>query len=133
MTAFVDASAIVAILTKEDDADSLIDRLERHRGAITSAIAVFESALGIARKRRSAPATAAADVKEFLDLAQTVVIPITERETDLALDAFARFGEGRHRAALNMGDCFAYACAKAHGVKLLCKGDDFTHTDIAIA
>ena len=41
--------------------------------------------------------------------------------------------KGRHRAALNMGDCFAYACAKMNRVPLLCKGDDFVHTDIRIA
>jgi len=50
---------------------------------------------------------------------------------ELALDAYARYGKGRHRAALNMGDCFAYACAKANRAKLLYKGDDFVHTDLA--
>ncbi len=48
-----------------------------------------------------------------------------------AVDAYADFGKGRHLAALNMGDCFAYACAKANGAKLLYKGNDFTHTDLA--
>jgi ribonuclease VapC len=49
---------------------------------------------------------------------------------DAAIDAFQRFGKGRHPAALNMGDCFAYACAKRLGVPLLYKGDDFSLTDI---
>ena len=49
------------------------------------------------------------------------------------LDAFARFGKGRHPAALNMGDCFSYACARTRGLPLLYKDDDFAKTDIASA
>ena len=48
----------------------------------------------------------------------------------MALRAFERFGKRRHPAGLNMGDCFAYACAKAHGAPLLFIGDDFTQTDV---
>jgi len=51
-----------------------------------------------------------------------------------ALEAFARFGKGQgHRAGLNMGDCFSYACAKMRNVPLLCKGNDFIHTDLSLA
>jgi ribonuclease VapC len=50
-----------------------------------------------------------------------------------ALDAFERFGKGRHPAALNLGDCFAYACARLAGAPLLYKGDDFPQTDIETA
>ena len=39
--------------------------------------------------------------------------------------------KGRRPVKLNMGDCFAYACAKSLGAKLLFKGDDFTKSDIA--
>ena len=56
---------------------------------------------------------------------------VGERELRLAIDAHARYGKGRHRAALNMGDCFAYACAKANDAKLLYKGEDFSKTDLA--
>ncbi len=59
--------------------------------------------------------------------------PIGEPEAVRAFAAFVRFGKGRHPAALNMGDCFAYACAKANNAKLLFKGDDFSKTDIAAA
>ena len=48
-----------------------------------------------------------------------------------AVEAYADFGKGRHLAALNMGDCFAYACAKTNDATLLYKGDDFSHTDLA--
>ena len=51
-----------------------------------------------------------------------------------AVAAFERYGKGRkHRASLNFGDCLCCACAKAHGAKLLFKGDDFAHTDVAWA
>jgi ribonuclease VapC len=57
-------------------------------------------------------------------------VPIGETEQEVALHAHARFGKGVHPAKLNMGDCFAYACARANGVPLLYKGDDFALTDI---
>jgi ribonuclease VapC len=60
------------------------------------------------------------------------ILPITEEIGHLAIDAFDRYGKGRgHPAQLNMGDCFAYACAKAHGLRLLYKGADFSRTDLA--
>lgn len=133
MSVFVDASAIVAILTKEDDADELSDRLDSFDIPITSPVAMFESALGVAKKRKSTAAEAARDVTDFLAITQATVVHISSHEAQLALDAFDRFGKGRHRAGLNMGDCFAYACAKAHKVPLLCKGNDFIHTDITVA
>ncbi len=51
----------------------------------------------------------------------------------IAIDAFRRFGRGRHRAALNIGDCFTYALAATLDEPLLFKGDDFAHTDISSA
>lgn len=50
-----------------------------------------------------------------------------------AKEAFDRFGRGRHRAKLNLGDCMAYAVAKSHHVPLLYKGGDFAHTDVVPA
>jgi len=52
-------------------------------------------------------------------------------EMHIALDAYREFGKGRHPARLNMGDCFAYACAKTNNARLLYKGDDFAQTDLA--
>ncbi|CAN5295645.1 hypothetical protein BH09PSE1_BH09PSE1_29370 [soil metagenome] len=61
------------------------------------------------------------------------MMSIGASEHRLALEAFDRFGKGRHPAALNMGDCFAYACAKSLAVPLLYKGDDFAQTDVEAA
>ena len=55
---------------------------------------------------------------------------MTVEQALLACEAFRRFGKGRHPAALNIGDCFAYALAKATGEPLLFKGNDFARTDI---
>ena len=131
---FVDASAIVAILTREAEADALADVLEGARSPITSPIAVFEAALGICRKRHASVGEAEADVREFLEVADIRAVPITEREAATALAAFSRYGKGRgHPAQLNLGDCFAYAIAKNHRAALLFKGEDFDKTDIAVA
>lgn len=69
-------------------------------------------------------------VRLFLMTLDVQLVEIGEREYELAAEAYARFGKGRHPAALNMGDCFAYACAKAHNARLLFTGNDFARTDI---
>lgn len=128
---FVDASAIVAVLTGEPEADALADTLDAARAPITSAVAVFEATLGLCRKRHASVAEAQADVAEFLTMAGVRIVSITSKEADAALDAFSRYGKGRgHPAQLNMGDCFAYAVAKTYRTALLFKGDDFSKTDV---
>ena len=131
---FVDASAIVAILTGEPEADALADALDDAGSPITSAIAVFEAAVGICCKRHASVAEAQEDVLEFLRIARVHVVPITGREGETALNAFARYGKGcGHPAQLSLGDCFAYAVAKNSGTALLFKGEDFSKTDIRSA
>ena len=128
---FVDASAIVAILTREVDADELANALDAARSPITSTIAVFEATLGVCRKRHASVAEAQEDVSEFLETAGVRTISISSKEAEAALDAFSRYGKGRgHPAQLNLGDCFAYAVAKTYGAELLFKGEDFNKTDI---
>lgn len=128
---FVDASAIVAILTREPEADALTACLEAAQAPTTSPIAIFEAALGLCRKRRASVAEAEEDVHAFLAAAGILIAPVTAREATTALDAFSRYGKGRgHPAQLNLGDCFAYAMARASGGTLLFKGEDFDKTDI---
>jgi len=131
---FIDASAIVAILTREPEADALADVLESARSPITSPIAMFEAALGICRKRHASVEEAEEDVREFLGVAGVRTASTTEREAETALAAFSRYGRGRgHPAQLNLGDCFAYAMAKNHRTALLFKGEDLDKTDIPVA
>lgn len=70
-------------------------------------------------------------LENLLTRIRVQVEPVTERQSDIAFDAFRRYGKGSgHSAGLNFGDCFAYALASERGLPLLFKGDDFRHTDI---
>jgi ribonuclease VapC len=130
---FVDASALSAIFLEEPDADALEAKLAGAKIKLISAVAVFETICAVARERQLSIDAARATVARYLAAAEFRHVPIGEGEREAALDALARYGKGRHPARLNMGDCFAYACARAHGVPLLFKGDDFTRTDIEAA
>jgi ribonuclease VapC len=127
---FVDASALTAMLIDEADARTLLARMQTHAVRITTPLAVWETVLAVSRNLGLELKAAEAAVEAFLALAQVTVEPVPAEVRGAAIDAFARYGKGRHPAALNFGDCFAYACAKARGVPLLYKGDDFAHTDI---
>lgn len=130
---FVDASAIIAILVEESDAGALTKRLEHGAERCTSAIAIYEAVVGIARICNLPARAAEAILDRFLDQAEVRVVSITAEIGRAAHQAFERYGRGRHRAALNMGDCFAYACARELNLPILFKGDDFAQTDIAVA
>jgi ribonuclease VapC len=133
VTVFVDASALIAIVAQEPDALLLAECLEDDPDRLSSAVAVWESMAGLCRSYGMTVEAARARVRLFLDALGIRIADIGEKEFDLAAGAYARFGKGRHPAALNMGDCFAYACTRAHGAKLLFKGGDFSQTDIPVA
>lgn len=130
MTIFADASALVAIITGEDEADAMADALEADRLRLCSALSVWETVAGLCRSYAFSVPTARAHVRRFLDAGRFQFVGIGEREAEIATDAYAQFGKGRHPAALNMGDCFAYACAKTNDARLLYKGEDFARTDL---
>ena len=69
-------------------------------------------------------------MQALIERLELEVVPLSDDHAKLAIDAFRRFGKGRHPAGLNYGDCFSYALAKATGEPLLFKGDDFSLTDI---
>ena len=128
---FIDASALVAILTREDDWQTLSTRVQQAETPVTSAIAIYEASLAIALKMAMPHDEALREVEQFMRSSLIDVVPIGSVEARLAIDAHARFGRMHHKAALNMGDCFAYACAKLSGAELLYKGEDFAKTDLA--
>jgi ribonuclease VapC len=101
-----------------------------HRVRLCSAVSLWETAAGLCRSYGSTAVAARAAVKNFVGAHGIDLAAIGEREYELAAEAFADFGNGKHPAALNMGDCFAYACAKSNDAALLFKGEDFTKTDI---
>lgn len=128
---FVDASALVAILEKEARAPELLRVLGEEGGAATSALAIFETTSALVRKRTMSVEAALAEIDAFVLTARIRIVPIGENESREALRAFARYGKGRgHPAQLNMGDCFAYACARTLGIPLLFIGNDFVRTDV---
>jgi ribonuclease VapC len=133
MTIFVDAPAMISMMAGESDADELADRFGDERLRLCSAVSVWETVAGLCRTYVFSVPSARAEVQSFVELSDLKFVSIGEREFELATQAYADFGKGRHPAALNMGDCFAYACAKANRATLLFKGDDFTKTDIARA
>lgn len=130
---FVDASALTAMLSDETDARELLARLQRARRRLTSPLALWESSVALARSLGLSLAEAGDAVEEYCGLMDIAVEPVPPQAFPLALDAFERYGKGRHSARLNFGDCFAYACARHHGTPLLYKGGDFALTDIAPA
>lgn len=131
MTILVDASAIVAIMSGEPEADAFSDAIERHNDRCYCAVGAWEAARAIARTRTVGLRAASDAVASFAVEAALRMVDIGEAENRAAIDAHDRYGKGRHPARLNMGDCFAYACAVTNDAKLLYKGDDFSRTDLA--
>jgi ribonuclease VapC len=74
--------------------------------------------------------TGRADLELLLRDGGFEIVSVTPQQAMIAIEAFRRFGRGRHRAALNIGDCFSYALAVTTDHPLLFKGNDFIHTDL---
>jgi ribonuclease VapC len=123
----VDTSALVAILFAEPGHLDLVDRMLEAEIVRVGAPTVAETGLVMAGRRGKPSMRQVADLVTELDL---TVVPFGEAEWTIAVSAFERFGRGRHRAALNFGDCLAYASAAAVGDTLLFVGEDFAQTDI---
>ena len=124
----VETSAVLGILLDEPEAAEFAQLIEDDPAPVISAASVLEA--GIVLTSRYGP-DARGDLQDFLAQGGLQVEPVTAEQADLALDAYQRYGKGRHRAGLNFGDCFAYALCKATGQPLLFKGQDFSQTDIA--
>jgi len=127
-TLVVDTSAMVAILTGEPGGDWLAAQLAEADERLMSTPTALE--LGIVLEARSPSATGI--LRRTLRDAEITVMPFDDELAQRALDAWRRFGKGRHPAALNFGDCCSYALAEATGCPILCVGDDFSRTDLAV-
>jgi ribonuclease VapC len=123
----VDSSAIMAVLLEEPDAARFVERIARPEQQRISVANVLE--LHIAVLHRTGQ-----DGARILDrfLAAQGLVPVAVETDQLAIarEAFDQYGKGRHPAALNFGDCFAYALAKRLEVPPLFKGTDFQRTDV---
>ncbi len=126
----VDASALVAILLNEPEAEGFVAALEAAPFLSVSPTSVFETVAAIVRVRVCLVSDARVLVNDLLQEASIETAAITPEIGEAAITAFDRFGKGRHPAQLNMGDCYTYALAKIMRQPLLFKGDDFGRTDI---
>lgn len=127
----IDASALVAIATKEPEADALEAALGLHDRRLCMSLGLWEASVAIARKRTMSAVEAEEALRHLLAALDIQIAPIGGEEARVAVAARDRYGKGTgHPARLNMGDCFAYACAKTNGARLLYKGDDFARTDL---
>ena len=126
----IDTSAMVSILLKEPDHERLFDLLVHDpRPAVSSATLTETGIVLSARLKDDARGVLA----RFLHEAGIETVPFGESHYFAAVDAWLRFGKGRHPAALNFGDCLSYATASLAGEPLLCVGEDFTKTDLELA
>ncbi|WP_036257725.1 type II toxin-antitoxin system VapC family toxin [Mesorhizobium sp. WSM3224] len=135
---FVDASVIVAILNQEAGWEELSKQLSGPADFYVSAMVRFEATQALARAGAGSRKPTAEALLKARDLVDQLIVeiggenvPIGEEIGARAIDASARYGKAvGHQADLNLGDCFAYACAKALGIALLYKGNDFLLTDL---
>lgn len=123
----VDTSALMAILLGEPDGERCAAVLEADPDVLISAATLAEALIVAARRNIGAEMSALIEGLGF------EVAPLTEAAAIETAQAYARWGKGVHAAALNFGDCFAYALAQAAGRPLLFTGEDFARTDVARA
>lgn len=126
----LDTSAVLAILTREPEAERLVAAMARTDRPLMSAGSAVELGIVCARRVPVLPRTV---YEDWLNLFGVTIVPVDADQVRLAWAAFEAYGKGRHPAGLNSGDCFAYALARQRGLPLLFKGADFSRTDIAVA
>ena len=134
----LDSSALLAVLFSEPGYLALVDRMLEAEVLRIGAPTLVETSL-VFESRRGRPARGSSpgqrrdDVHDLVKELGVTVVPFGEAEWHRAVDAFLRYGRGRHKAGLNFGDCQAYATATTAGDSLLYTGDDFGQTDVTSA
>jgi ribonuclease VapC len=126
----IDSSVIVAILRREPEADAFAEAMDQAPTRRVSAVNYVEAAVIIDSRRDLIVSRA---LEDLLRQSQTMIEAVTLEQAKLAREIYSQYGKGRHRAGLNLGDCFAYALAKEKGEPLLFKGNDFRKTDVEVA
>ncbi len=126
----LDTSAILAILFREPDRGDLLRKIGAAQTVAVGAPTLAECAIVLAARMGD---VGPRHLGRLVDRGGVVVIPFDGVHWQVASDAWLRYGRGRHPARLNLGDCLAYATARVAGQPLLCKGEDFPQTDLALA
>ena len=126
----IDTSAILAVLFDEEDAAIYARSIAQSDTRRMSAATFLEAAIVVENQTKPGGSN---QFDAFMRLADIAIEAVTPEQAHIARQAYIDFGKGRHPAALNYGDCFAYALAKATEEPLLFKGKDFSKTDVAAA
>ena len=129
---FVDACAIVAVLSGEKESARVSDALLSAKKRFTSPVAILETALALSRQDKFNISVAASEtiIMEFLEARAIDIrdLPPAHKAASLAISAAHRYRTGR--SGLNLGDCLHYACAKYYRVPILATDDEFRNTDL---
>jgi len=125
----IDTSALLAIFLAEPERQQFLQQITQAEKRFISAVNAFETGIVLEARRGEA---AGREFDLFLGRANLEVVAVDAEQVEIARVAWRRYGKGRHPAALNFGDCFAYALAKTSSEPLLAKGLDFARTDIDV-
>ncbi len=129
----VDTSAVLAIFREEAEAARFAQLIAADEQPSISAATVLEASIVLRGLKKGSGTTVERWLDDFIAAAGLAIEPVTPDQARLARIAHMRFGKGTgHKAALNYGDCFVYALARALDAPLLCKGDDFPLTDLKL-
>lgn len=125
----VDTSALIAILANEPDAQDFRNILIATDGVVGAPTYLEFAMVAVVKS----PVMTSADLSKFLGYLNVSIVDFTAEDATVAEAAFRKYGKGRHKAALNFGDCCSYATANARGLPLLFKGRDFALTNVESA
>ena len=126
----VDTSAVVAVVMQEPGYEAVVEKLTRADRIGIGTPTLTETAIVLSARLG---ADARGLLARLLSEGTIATVPFVDPHFGVAVDAWLRFGKGRHAAALNFGDCVSYAIAKVAQEPLLCIGDDFPKTDLELA
>ena len=126
----LDTSAVVAIVFREPEQEEFLSKIGSAPLVGIGAPTLVETTIVLAARLGEHGQKI---LSSIIERAGIIVVSFDPPHTQLAIEAWLRFGRGRHPAALNFGDCLAYATARLAGRPLLCKGNDFSQTDVALA
>lgn len=126
----LDSSALVAIVLQEPAAERLLQRMREASSLAIGAATLLETGIVLSARLQE---DARGLLARLLQESGITVVDVTEAHVGVAMDAWLRYGRGRHPASLNVGDCLSYAISVVAGAPLLCVGDDFPQTDCVLA
>jgi ribonuclease VapC len=124
----LDTSALLAVFLGEAEREAFLTKIRRDGARLLSAASALETSIVLESRRGE---VAGREFDLFLHRLDIQIVAVDATQLEVARSGWRRYGKGRHPAALNFGDCFAYALAKTSGEPLLAKGEDFPKTDVS--